>query len=97
MGGRLLQLGEESRSEDDDGCVAKHLTAPRAAAGMGEAAAGRRVATAARGRRSKREAAAGSGDRRERKTARDAIAMGGKNPRMRGGDVDETEIGRAHV
>ena len=76
MGGRLLQLGEESRSDDVAGCVAKHRTAPRAAAGTGEVAAGRRLAAAARGRRRKREAAAGSGDRRERRTARDAIAMG---------------------
>lgn len=103
----MLQLGEESRSEDVAGCVAKHLTAaPRAAAaGMVEAAAaGRRVAAAASGRRrTKREAAAGSGDRRERRTARAAIAMAGQGSvkTLVAGDEVETEgkdeIGRAHV
>ena len=49
MGGRLLQLGDESRSEDVAGWVAKHRTP---APGDGAAEAGRRLAAAASGRRS---------------------------------------------
>lgn len=72
MGGRLLQFGDESRSEEVAGCVAKHLaTAAAAARGAeGASAAGRRLPAAASGRR-KREEAAAAGSL-ERRTKRDA-------------------------
>ena len=83
MGGRLLQLGDESRSEDVAGWVAKHRTP---APGDGAAEAGRRLAAAASGRRSagtrRDAAAAGSGESaaRERRSARDAVAMAAAKP-----------------
>lgn len=88
MGGRLLQFGDESRSEDVAGCVAKHrIPAPGEGAA---AAAGRRLAAAASGRRREGRrrdddaaaAAAESGESaaRERRSARDAIAMAAAKP-----------------
>jgi len=87
LGGRLLQLGDESRSEDVAGWVAKHRTP---APGDGATDAGRRLAAAASGRRSvgrrrdaaAAEAAAGSGESaaRERRSARDAVAMAAAKP-----------------
>jgi len=83
LGGRLLQLGDESRSEDVAGWVAKHR-AP--APGDGAADAGTRLAAVASGRRSagrrRDAAAAGSGESaaRERRSARDAVAMAAAKP-----------------
>ena len=84
LGGRLLQLGDESRSEDVAGWVAKHRTP---APGDGATDAGRRLAAAASGRRSvgrrRDAAAAGSGKSaaRERRSARDdAVAMAAAKP-----------------
>lgn len=76
MGGRLLQFGDESRSEDVAGWVAKHRTLAPRAAPAGPATAGRRLAAAATGRRragTRRDAPAWSA--RERRSARDADAM----------------------
>jgi hypothetical protein len=69
LGGRLLQFGDESRSDEVAGCVAKHL-APAAGGAKGASAAGRRLPAAASGRR-KREEAAAAGSL-ERRTKRDA-------------------------
>ena len=84
MGGRLLQFGDESRSDEFAGCVANRLAAAQgAAAGDGTSAAGRRLPAAATGRR-KREAAAWRGEALERRSARDADAMV-ENPSGDGG------------
>jgi len=58
LGGRLLQLGDESRSEDVAGWVAKHrTTAPGAdAASWRRRVGARRPAWSARERRSARDA-----------------------------------------
>lgn len=80
----MLQFGDESRSEDVAGWVAKHrIPAP----GEGAAAAGRRLAAAASGQRSAgrrrdEDAVAESGESaaRERRSARDAIAMAAAKP-----------------
>lgn len=83
LGGRLLQFGDESRSEEVAGWVAKHRTP---APGKGADAAGRRLAAAASGRRRagrrRDAAAAGSGEStaRERRSARDAVAMAAAKP-----------------
>lgn len=77
LGGRLLQFGDESRSEDVAGWVAKHRTLAPRAAPAGPATAGRRVAAAATGRRraGTRRDAAPAWSARERRSARDADAM----------------------
>jgi len=62
LGGRLLQFGDESRSDEFAGCVANRRAAAQgAAAGDGTSAAGRRLPAAASGRR-KREAAVWRGE-----------------------------------
>jgi hypothetical protein len=81
LGGRLLQLGDESRSEDVAGWVAKHrTTAPGADA---PAPAGRRLADAASGRR-RVGARRPAWSARERRSARerdaDAIAEARAKP-----------------
>jgi hypothetical protein len=80
LGGRLLQLGDESLSDVVAGCVANPLAAAAqgAASGDGPRAAGRRVPAAASGRRMREAAAAGRSESLERKIARDADASGGK-------------------
>ena len=75
MGGRLLQFGDESLSDEVAGCVANRL-AQGAAAGDGPRAPGRRPPAAAASGRRKREAAAGRGESLERRRARDADARG---------------------
>lgn len=94
LGGRLLQFGDESRSDDVAGCDEKSLAG---ADGDGRcAAAGRWLpAAAARGRRGREETAAPpprrGAERLARRSARDADAIG-KNPRERdGGTVEDGE------
>ena len=75
MGGRLLQFGDESCSEDVAGWVAKHLTlAPGAAPAVPASPAERRLAAAASGRR-RVGMRRPPWSARERRSARDADAM----------------------
>ena len=76
LGGRLLQFGDESCSEDVAGWVAKHLTlAPGAAPAVPASPAERRLAAAASGRRrvgTLRDAAPAWSARERRSARRDA-------------------------
>ena len=83
LGGRVLQFGDESRREDVAGWVAKHRTP---ALGEGAGGGGRRLAAEASGRRSagrRRDAAeawSGESAAREKRSARDAVAMAATKP-----------------
>jgi hypothetical protein len=75
LGGRLLQFGDESCSEDVAGWVAKHRTPAPGAASAASADRRLAVATSGRSRVGTLRDAAPAWSARERRSARDADAI----------------------